>query len=301
MATEPYIAIADLGFSYAQGTRPALTGITLTVEQGEYVGVIGLNGAGKTTLGLCLNGIIPHMLMGEQTGTIAVAGKDPGVVPVREMARIVGMVFDNPEFQMSQVTAAEEVALGLENLGVPYADMVVRVAEALAIVGLTGYDERSPMGLSGGQQQRLAIASTLAMKPSILFMDEPTSNLDPIGKEEVFEIARRLNRDEGMTIIVAEHEVEVLAEYADRIIVLHEGRIALQGTPTEVFSQVDTMAALGLRVPQVTEFAYRIAGLGAGPVADPGARAGTAPGLTSPVAQLPVKLSTAIEWVGARG
>jgi len=259
---DAFITIRDLGFSYAQATRPALTDINIDIKRGEYVGIIGLNGAGKTTLGLCLNGIIPHMLMGEQTGTVKIGDLDPGVTEVREMARLVGMVFDNPEFQMSQITAAEEVALGLENIGVPYEEMVPRIAEALALVGLSGFDERSPMGMSGGQQQRLAIAATLVMRPTILFMDEPTSNLDPIGKEDVFEIARRLNRDEGLTVIIAEHEVEVLAQYADRIIVLNEGRIALQGTPEEVFSQVERIAELGLRVPQVTDFAHRWAGPG---------------------------------------
>jgi len=276
---DAFISIRDLGFSYAQATRPALTDINIDIKRGEYVGIIGLNGAGKTTLGLCLNGIIPHMLMGEQTGTVKVGDLDPGVTEVREMARLVGMVFDNPEFQMSQITAAEEVALGLENIGVPYEEMVPRIAEALALVGLSGFDERSPMGMSGGQQQRLAIAATLVMRPTILFMDEPTSNLDPIGKEEVFEIARRLNRDEGLTVIVAEHEVEVLAQYADRIIVLNEGRIALQGTPEEVFSQVDRIAELGLRVPQVTDFAHQWAGPG--------------------VAELPTTTDGGVTWLAA--
>lgn len=277
---DAFITIRDLAFTYSQGTRPAIADINLDIRRGEYVGLVGLNGAGKTTLGLCLNGIIPHMLMGEQTGSVKVGDHDPTVTEVREMGRIVGMVFDNPEFQMSQITAAEEVALGLENLGVPYEEMVPRIAAALDLVGLAGFDERSPMALSGGQQQRLAIAATLVMRPTVLFMDEPTSNLDPIGKEEVFEIARRLNREEGLTVIVAEHEVEVLADYADRIIVLEEGRIALQGTPTEVFSQVERMAELGLRVPQVTDFARAWAG--------PDER------------RLPVTLAGAVEWMGAR-
>jgi energy-coupling factor transporter ATP-binding protein EcfA2 len=280
VADEPYISIRDLSFTYAQGTRPAISEISLDIARGEYVALVGLNGAGKTTLGLCLNGIIPNMLMGDQEGTVRVGDLDPTVVPVREVARLVGMVFDNPEFQMSQITAAEEVALGLENLGVPYEEMLPRIAAALDLVGLAGYDDRSPMALSGGQQQRLAIAATLAMKPQILFMDEPTSNLDPLGKEEIFEIARRLNRDEGMTVIVAEHEVEVLAEYADRIIVLHQGKIALQGTPGEVFAQVARMAELGLRVPQVTEFARALAGDAA--------------------TDLPVTTTGALRWLEAR-
>ena len=280
MTDEPYISIRDLGFTYAQGTRPALSDINIDIARGEYVGLVGLNGAGKTTLGLCLNGIIPHMIMGEQVGSVSVAGHDAGSTPVREIARVVGMVFDNPEFQMSQITAAEEVALGLENLGVPYDEMLPRIAAALDMVGLSGFDERSPMGLSGGQQQRLAIASTLAMRPQILFMDEPTSNLDPLGKAEVFDIARRLNQEEGMTVIVAEHEVEVLAVYADRIIVLNEGKIAIQGTPAEVFAEVGRMAELGLRVPQVTELARLVGGDAA--------------------TNLPVTTAAALRWLEAR-
>jgi len=276
-----FISIRDLGYSYAGTARPALAGISLDIARGEYVGLVGLNGAGKTTLGLCLNGIIPHMLVGEQQGSVSVAGLDPTTLPVREMARCVGMVFDNPEFQMSQATAAEEVALGLENLGVAYAEMVARVAAALALVGLTGLEERSPMSLSGGQQQRLAIAATLVMRPTVLFMDEPTSNLDPRGRDEVFDIVHRLNREEGLTVIVAEHEVEVLARYADRIVVLHEGRIVLSGTPVEVFSSLDRMAELGLGVPQVTELAWTLAGPDAG--------------------LLPVTIDGALAWLEARG
>ncbi len=279
MADEPIISIADMGFTYAQAERPALSGIDLEIHRGEYVAIMGLNGAGKTTLGLCLNGIIPHMLMGEQTGSVRVDGKDPSTVVVREMARTVGMVFDNPEFQMSQITAAEEVALGLENLGVPSDEMPARIAAALQLVGLEGFEERAPMGLSGGQQQRLAIASVLVMRPSILFMDEPTSNLDPLGKDDIFEIARHLNREEGMTVIVAEHEVEVLAEYADRVVILHEGRIAMQGPPAEVLRRVDELDALGLRAPQVTQFAHALSG-------------------STP--DLPVTLDATIGWLGSR-
>ena len=219
---------------------------------------MGLNGAGKTTLGLALNGIVPQSSIGHHVGRVTVEGLDAATTPVREMARLVGIVFDNPEFQMSQLTAAEEVALGLENLGVPTDEMHVRVREALALVGLAGFDERSPLALSGGEQQRLAIASVLAMRPRILFMDEPTSNLDPLGKEEVFALTRRLNREEGLTVVVAEHEAEVLAAYADRIVVLVEGRVAMVGTPAEVFARAEELAGLGLRAPQATELALAL-------------------------------------------
>jgi energy-coupling factor transport system ATP-binding protein len=279
VADEPIIAISGLRFTYAGSDRPALDGIDLQVMRGEFVGVMGSNGAGKTTLGLSLNGIVPHMLIGDGAGSIRVGGLDPTIAPVREMARTVGIVFDNPEFQMSQVTAADEVALGLENLGVPSTEMPGRIADALRIVGLAGVEDRSPMALSGGEQQRLAIASVLAMRPAILFMDEPTSNLDPRGKAEIFEIARRLNREEGMTVIVAEHDVEALAEFADRIVVLSEGRIALDGPPAEVLGRVEALEAIGLRSPQVTEFAHAVSGASAG---------------------LPVTVDATLAWLAAR-
>jgi len=161
----PIIEFERVTFQYAASEGHALDDVSLTIGEGEYVALMGLNGAGKTTLELCINGIIPNMVMGELAGTISVAGFDPTETPVREMAKTVGMVFDNPEFQMSQMTVAEEVALGLENLGVPFDEMRVRIAEALATVDLVGFDDRMPLALSGGQQQRLAIAAVLASGP----------------------------------------------------------------------------------------------------------------------------------------
>jgi len=274
------VKIENLSFTYSGGERPALSNINLEIKRGEYLGIMGLNGAGKTTLGLSINGIVPQSTMGFYEGRVTVEGLDTLTTPVREMARIVGIVFDNPEFQMSQMSAAEEVALGLENLGVPTEEMPPRVSAALATVGLAGFEERSPMGLSGGQQQRLAIAAVLAMHPRILFMDEPTSNLDPIGKEEVFELARKLNRDEGLTVIVAEHEAEVLAAYADRIVVLDQGEIVMIGTPTEVFSRGVELAKIGLRIPQATELAIALSATGA--------------------KNLPITTAEAIAWLEAR-
>lgn len=255
---EPIVTFDQVTYRYPGTDFNALSDVTLEIMKGEYVGLVGLNGAGKTTLGLCVNGVVPAMLGGERHGTVTVGGLDVEEYPVREMAKIVGMVFDNPEFQMSQMTCAEEVALGLENAGVPLQEMRQSVADALALVGLAGFDDRSPLGLSGGQQQRLAIAAVLAMKPRVLIMDEPTSNLDPLGKQEVFDMATTLNQDYGMTVIVIEHEVEVLAHYADRIIVMDKGQVVMNGKPGEIFSQVEKLNSLGLRVPEATELAYRL-------------------------------------------
>jgi energy-coupling factor transport system ATP-binding protein len=259
----PIIEISNLTYTYATAEEPALKNISLTLYEGEYVALLGLNGSGKTTLLLTLNGVIPHMIMGDMEGIVKVDGKDTDEYPVREMAKVVGMVFDNPEFQLSQMTVAEEIALGMENLGVPPAEMLPAIHDVLNIVGLSGLDQRSPFGLSGGQQQRLSIAAALVMRPKILVMDEPTSNVDPIGKEEIFMVADQLNNERGMTVIMSEHEVEVMAEYADRILVMDKGEIILNGTPEEVFQQVDVLKAIGLRVPQVTEMAHQLQSRGA--------------------------------------
>jgi len=276
---QPIISVANLTVTYAGAERPAIDGIDLEVNAGEYVGIMGLNGAGKTTLGLCLNGVVPHALPAEVSGALLVAGIDPRTRSIHDNARVVGIVFDNPEFQLSQMTVVEEVAFGLENLGVEPAEMPARIAEALALVGLEGVDERSPFALSGGQQQRLALASVLVMRPTVLFLDEPTSNLDPIGKADILAIADRLHSDEGMTVIVADHEVESLAEHADRIVVLDAGHVVMNGLPAQVLARVDELAALGLPVPQVTEFAHALR---------PDAR------------DLPVTVPGALAWLEAR-
>ncbi len=257
--TDPIIRFENVTYTYPGTEEPALHSIDLEVMPGEYVAILGLNGAGKTTLGLCVNGVVPTMLGGDLEGMVTVCGLDVGEYAVREMAKLVGIVFDNPEFQMSQLSVAEEIALGLENAGTSYEEMTRIIPETLALVGLAGFEERSPLGLSGGQQQRLAIAAVLAMSPQILIMDEPTSNLDPIGKQEVFDMAATLNKQRGMTVIVIEHEVEVMARYADRVVVLDHGRIVMNGPPGEIFARVDELAALGLRVPESAAIATMLA------------------------------------------
>lgn len=256
---KPIIEFKDVTFWYGdKEDKPAIKNINLTVHEGDYVALLGLNGSGKTTLQLCINGVVPNSLIGEFEGSVIVDGKDTFDTPVRELAKTVGMVFDNPEFQLSQMSVAEEIALGMESLGFSYEEMKKTIVEVLNIVGLQGLEERSPFGLSGGQQQRLSIASALAMHPKILVMDEPTSNVDPIGKEEIFSVAYELNRERNMTVVMAEHEVEVMAQYANVVVVMHEGEILLNGSPQEVFSNVELIQKLGLRMPQVAEFGYHL-------------------------------------------
>ena len=253
------IKIENLSVQYLEQEDKALDGISLEVNEGEFVAILGAHGAGKTTLCLSINGIVPNMINADMFGKIEVAGEVPPKIPVRELASKVGSVFDNPEFQMSQLTVFEEVALGLQNLGVEKDTIIENITRSLELVGLAGFEERSPFEISGGQQQRLAMASALSMKPQILVLDEPTSNLDPIGKEEVFTVTRKMNQEEGLTVIIAEHEVEVIAEYADKVILLEEGKITQMGTPEELFpSIVNIQSNVGVRIPQITDFASKI-------------------------------------------
>ena len=253
------IKIEDLTVQYLEQEENALDKISLEVEEGEFVAILGAHGAGKTTLCLSINGIVPNMINSDMFGKIEVAGEIPPNIPVRELASKVGSVFDNPEFQMSQLTVFEEVALGLQNLGVDKDTIIENITTSLELVGLAGFEERSPFEISGGQQQRLAMASALSMKPQILVLDEPTSNLDPIGKEEVFTVTRKINQEEGLTVIIAEHEVEVIAEYADKVILLEQGKITQVGTPEELFPNiVDIQSNVGVRIPQITDFASRV-------------------------------------------
>jgi energy-coupling factor transport system ATP-binding protein len=254
----PIIELEGVSFRYAEADDDALRGVSLAIAEGEHVAILGRNGAGKTTLAHCLAGIIPGLVAGDLRGAVRIAGVASTSMPVRDRATTVGIVFDTPEFQMSQMTVAEEVAFGLENLGVPYEEMGGKIAGALAMVGLTGFEERLPLALSAGEQQRLAIAAVIAMRPRVLVMDEPTSNLDPIGKRDVLELATRLNREHGMTVVMVEHEVEVVARHADRVIVLDAGRIIAGGTPREVFAQRELLEGNGLRPPQAMDLAVRL-------------------------------------------
>ena len=252
------IKVENLTVQYLGEENNALDGVSLEIEKGEFVALLGAHGAGKTTLCHSLNGLVPNMISADMYGAIEVLGEIPPKIPVRQLATKVGSIFDNPEFQMSQLTVFEEVALGLQNLGVEKSTIEKNISESLKLVGLEGFEDRSPFEISGGQQQRLAMASALAMKPEILILDEPTSNLDPIGKEEVFSVTRKLNQEEGMTVIIAEHEVEVIADFADKLVLLEEGRINEIGTPQEIFPKfVDNQENVGVRVPQVTELASK--------------------------------------------
>ena len=221
---------------------------------------MGLTGAGKSTLCRCLNGIVPQLVDADVAGSVTVGGVDALRTPVRLMAAMVGVVLDEPDAQLSQGTVGEEVALGLESLAVPYPEMVTRVNDAVALAGLTDMLDRPPLSLSGGEQQRLVLACALAVRPPVLVLDEPTSGLDPRSRAAVFDLLAEMVARDGTAIIVVEHDVELLAERADRIIVLHEGRLVAAGTPAAVFGDITAMRAAGVRVPDVTAVAVALGG-----------------------------------------
>jgi energy-coupling factor transporter ATP-binding protein EcfA2 len=231
------IEAQDLTYQYPSAAAPALYNINLQVAEGEFVALIGANGAGKSTLCYTMAGFVPHFYKGEMNGTVTIAGKDTRQQTLGDLVLNVGLVFQNPFNQISgaKFTVYEEIAFGLENLGVPPAEMRPRIDRVLALTGITNLADRSPYALSGGQQQRVALASILVMEPKVLVLDEPTSQLDPIGSREVFEVIRAMSK-QGMTVIMAEHKLEWVATFADRVIALADGGIILNGSPAEVLT-----------------------------------------------------------------
>lgn len=234
-----------------------LHGIDLEVEKGEFVSIMGPTGVGKTTLCLALNGIVPHSMGGIFKGDVIIGDLNTREHPVPKLASKVGIVFQDPESQFFNMTVEDEVAFGPESLGLPSAEILERIEWALDVVQMAGFRQRSPLQLSGGQKQRVAIASILAMTPDIIVLDEPTSGLDPIGKFEVFRVVQELKHREQITIIMVEQEAERIAEFSDRVVVMHEGKIAMADTPHAIFCQVELMREIGLHVTQVSELAQR--------------------------------------------
>jgi energy-coupling factor transport system ATP-binding protein len=233
------IAVSGLRFRYTGTDEDALCGVDLSVGAGELVGVVGANGAGKSSLCYALTGYIPHFYAGPMDGDVLVAGHDVRRTPVSELVSDVGLVFHNPFNQISgaRYTVVEEVAFGLENLGVEQAELRPRAMDALRATGLDDLAERSPFTLSGGEQQRLAIAAVIAMQPKVLVLDEPTSQLDPAGTRSIFEVLKQLARTGKTTIVLTEHKLGWLAAFVDRLVVLHAGRLVADGLPRDVLSK----------------------------------------------------------------
>jgi energy-coupling factor transporter ATP-binding protein EcfA2 len=256
------IQLKNVTYKYPVADSPALQNINLQVDEGEFVAVIGPNGAGKSTLCYTLAGFVPHFFKGEISGTVEVAGNESSKSSLHEWVLNVGLAFQNPFNQISgaKYTVLEEIAFGLENIGVPRDEMKQRVTEAMKMTGISDLADRSPYSLSSGQQQRVALTSILVMQPKILVLDEPTSQMDPIGTREVFGVIRTM-AEKGMTVILVEHKVEWIANFADRVVALHEGQIILDGKPNEVLPS-DALLEKGFGISRYTSVARRAKGMG---------------------------------------
>jgi len=256
------VNLSSVTYKYPLTDAPALHNISLHVEKGEFVAVVGPNGAGKSTLCYTLAGFVPHFFKGEMTGTVEVDGKDLHKSTLSEWVLDVGLAFQNPFNQISgaKYTVFEELAFGLENIGIPRNEMKSRVNDAMKLTGISDLAERSPYSLSGGQQQRVALTSILVMQPKVLVLDEPTSQMDPIGTREVFAVIRTM-AEQGMTVVLVEHKVEWIAQFADRVIALNEGQILLEGTPSEVLTS-ELLDEKGFGISRYTSVARKAKRIG---------------------------------------
>ena len=253
---EPILRTENLTFRYTAGEGAAptvLDGVSLTIQPGEFVAVLGHNGSGKSTLARHFNAILLPT-----AGKVYVDGMDTcDEDRLLDIRRRVGMVFQNPDNQIVASVVEEDVAFGPENLGVPSEEIRERVDEALAAVGMTEYAHHAPHLLSGGQKQRVAIAGVLAMRPECIVLDEPTAMLDPVGRREVLDTVRRLNRERDITVVLITHHMDEAAR-ADRLIVMHDGHIMADGRPERVFQNVDGLRSLGLEVPEPVALLYEL-------------------------------------------
>lgn len=252
------IETRDLTYTYPGAAKPSIKDVSITVESGEFVILTGPSGCGKTSLCRCFNGLIPHFYGGKLEGNVTVASLKVVDHSIYELARHVGLVFQNPENQLFALSVEKDVAFGLENLAVPRDEMRKRVDWALQITGIEELSERPPHELSGGQQQRVAIASVLAMQPDVMILDEPTSFLDPVGAQKIFEVINELNKRLGITIILVEHRLDLASKYANHVIVMDEGKVVLDGEPRGVFNS-EKARLIGVGVPKATRL-YQILG-----------------------------------------
>lgn len=233
--------------------KRALDHVNLEIEKGSFVAILGHNGSGKSTFAKQINGILSPT-----DGTLFVSEMDTrDEAHLWDIRKNAGMVFQNPDNQIIGTVVEEDVGFGPENMGIPTDDIWKRVNDSLEKVGMTAYRYQSPNKLSGGQKQRVAIAGVMAMRPRCIILDEPTAMLDPNGRKEVLEAVRELNRREKVTVILITHYMEEVI-HADRVYVMDSGNVVMQGNPKEIFSQVDTLKAYGLDVPQVTLLAYEL-------------------------------------------
>ncbi len=246
----PAIAARNLTFTYAGAGSPSMENVNISIEKGEFVILTGPSGCGKTTFCRCLNGLIPNFYSGNLEGNLEVDGLNTIGKSTAELATHIGFVFQNPENQLFSLSVERDVAFGLENLAVPRDEAIQRTQWAMKATGVYELREKAPYELSGGQQQRTAIAGVLAMRPSILVLDEPTSFLDPRSAEEIIAVIAKLNQELQLTTLLVEHRLDIVSRYATRIIVMDKGKVALDGPPSEIYG--DTARLIGIGLPRVT-------------------------------------------------
>lgn len=252
------IQVQELKYRYPDTERLALDNVSFEIEQGEFIGIVGRNKSGKSTLCYALAGLAPHFFGGGYGGKVVVNGLEIRASEIEEITSDVGLVFENPFSQMtgSKFTVFEEIAFGLENKGIDRTEMVQRIEESLFLLDIEEIKNKNPFSLSGGQMQRVAIASVIAMKPTVLILDEPTSQLDPQGSEDVFRVVENLAK-EGITIVMAEHKIEKVAQYSDRVLLLDDGKLVDINTPEHIFSR-DDLETHGILAPAATRIAQSL-------------------------------------------
>ena len=251
--TNIQLSTENLSFTYPDGTQ-ALKNINIEIEKGEKVAIIGPNGAGKSTLFSHFNGLTEPT-----SGCVKIEGK-PISFEKDELLKVrqkVGIVFQDPNDQLFAPTVKEDIAFGPMNLGLSYDEVEKRVEDALKMVGMENYEDKTPHHLSGGQQKRIAIAGIIAMKPELMILDEPTAGLDPDGVEKVLNIMNQLN-EEGMTLIISSHDIDMISKYADKIFVLYNGEIIESGNKNKIFSDMELLKKAHLRTPITTEILYNL-------------------------------------------
>lgn len=252
------IEITNYSWAYAHGNGKALKAISLSVEQGECVGVIGPNGSGKTTLAYSIDGLVPGQYHGIKEGTVQIQGREVEDYPKGMLQREVGLVFSDPEAQFTAMTVEDELVFGLENLGLDIPEIRERLEWVTELTGLGPLLQKPPYEISGGQKQRVALAAVLAMRPRVLVLDEPTSMLDPLSRKRVFEVLGQLRKVQNTTLILIEHGLEHVVPLADRMVLLADGEIALDAPTPSFFERLDLLHSHGLHVPGAVEVVSRL-------------------------------------------